>query len=69
MDTDILTPDQVAQYLGVTQHTLAVWRCEGRYNLPYIKIGRLVRYERSAVRAFLSERKQAPSTPASAATA
>lgn len=40
----LLTPAQVAELLGVTEHTLAVWRCEQRYELPYMKCGRLVRY-------------------------
>lgn len=35
---------QAASVLGVRENTLAVWRSTGRYNLPYSKIGRLVRY-------------------------
>ncbi len=52
----LLTPDQAADQLGVTSHTLAVWRCEKRYNLPYTKIGRLVRYRQSDVEEFISSR-------------
>lgn len=52
--TKLLTPDQVADLLGVTEHTLAVWRCEKRVNLKYIKCGRLVRYRTSDVDAFIS---------------
>lgn len=37
----LLTPDQGADLLSVTIHTLAVWRCEGRNSLLYIKAGRL----------------------------
>ncbi len=54
----LLTPERVAELLGVTTQTLAVWRCEKRYNLPYVKVGRLVRYPQSAVAEFLSERTQ-----------
>ena len=43
----LLTAEQVAELLGVTTHTLAVWRSTGRYNLPYVKSGRLVRYRES----------------------
>lgn len=52
----LLTPEQVAESLNVTTHTLAVWRCEQRYNLPYIKTGRLVRYRESDVLAFIRNR-------------
>jgi len=52
----LLTPDEVSDILGVTTHTLAVWRSEGRYNLPYIKTGRLVRYKESDIASFIEER-------------
>ena len=52
----LLTPETVADLLCVELHTLAVWRCEGRYNLPYIKTGRLVRYLESDVAAFITSR-------------
>jgi len=52
----LLTPDQVADLLCVTTHTLAVWRSEGRYNLPYTKTGRLVRYREADVHAFIESR-------------
>lgn len=52
----LLAPEHVADLLGVTTHTLAVWRCTQRYNLPYIKCGRLVRYRPSHVDAFIESR-------------
>jgi predicted site-specific integrase-resolvase len=57
----LLTPEQVATALGVTPHTLAVWRSEGRYDLPYVKSGRLVRYLVDDVNTFiLARRRTAP---------
>jgi len=52
---DLLTSEQTANCLGLkTPHTLEVWRSTKRYpELEYIKIGRLVRYRRSAVEHFL----------------
>jgi len=47
-----------AQYLGVKPETLDVWRCTKRYPLPFIKVGRLVRYRQSALDAFLASRTQ-----------
>ena len=53
---NLLTPEQVSELLGVSLHTLAVWRSEGRYNLPYTKTGRLVRYREKDVAAFIERR-------------
>ncbi len=52
--TQLLTPQTVSKLLGVTQHTLAVWRCSKRYPLPYVKVGGLVRYRASDVEAFIA---------------
>ena len=32
----LLNPKEVSQLLGITEDTLAVWRCNKTYNLPYI---------------------------------
>lgn len=53
---DLLDDVSAAEILEVTPGTLAVWRCTGRYNLPFIKIGRKVRYRRSDLEAWLSAR-------------
>lgn len=52
----LLTPPQASAYLGVSENTLSVWRCVGRYSIPYIKAGRLVKYRKSALDAFLNRR-------------
>ena len=50
----LYSPEEAAEYLGVVENTLSVWRSTGRYNLPYIKVGRLVRYRLSDLQAFLA---------------
>ncbi len=45
---------QAAQVLGVKASTLSVWRSTGRYNLPFVKVGRLVRYRVADLAAFLA---------------
>lgn len=55
---NLLTPSQVAEYLGISTETLNVWRSTKRYNLPYIKAGRLVRYRIEDVEAFITSRLQ-----------
>lgn len=52
----LLTPVEVAQMLGISITTLAVWRCRRRYRLPYVKIGSRVMYRLQAVEDFLCER-------------
>ncbi|MEP5599036.1 helix-turn-helix domain-containing protein [Parasphingorhabdus sp.] len=58
---NLMTPEQVGEYLGVSIETLNVWRCTKRYNLPYVKAGRLVRYRLQDVEAFVSSRMQGES--------
>ncbi|MFM5787670.1 helix-turn-helix domain-containing protein [Aeromonas veronii] len=45
-----------AEVLDVKVTTLAVWRSTGRYNLPYLKVGRLVKYRISDLAEFLVRR-------------
>lgn len=60
---DLLTPREAAKILGVSAQTLAVWRCERRYNLHYVKIGACVRYRRSELTRFI-EQQTCAHTPA-----
>lgn len=50
---DLLNTEQAAVYLGVTPRTLEVWRCVKRHAIPYIKVGRLVKYRKSDLDAWL----------------
>ena len=56
IQNDLLDDHAAAAILGVTPQTLAVWRCSKRYALPYLKIGRLVRYRRADLLAWLESR-------------
>jgi predicted DNA-binding transcriptional regulator AlpA len=51
-----LTDNQTAVVLGNKTSTLAVWRSTGRYRLPFIKIGRSVRYRVSDLAEFMARR-------------
>ncbi|WP_254789413.1 helix-turn-helix domain-containing protein [Variovorax sp. OV329] len=58
MQTDI-QPDallddiRAAKFLGVAPKTLPVWRSTRRVEIPYIKIGRCVRYRLSDLQRFV----------------
>ena len=43
--------------LGVKSATLCNWRCTGRYNLPFIKTGRLVRYRTRDLAEWIAKRR------------
>lgn len=49
----LLDSATTAKILDVEEGTLSVWRSTGRYNLPYIKIGRKVRYREEDVLDFI----------------
>ena len=52
----LLSVEQAAQYLQVQRGTLEVWRSTKRYPLPYVKVGRNVRYRQSDLDKFLQLR-------------
>jgi excisionase family DNA binding protein len=53
----LLSTEEAAEYIGVQPQTLALWRSTGRYRIPYLKIGRLVRYRQSDLDVWLSSRE------------
>lgn len=57
----LLAPEAVSAILGVTTHTLAVWRCSKRMPLAYVKVGGRVRYRPADVERFINTRT-CPST-------
>lgn len=55
-NTELLSTHQASIYIGVSLGTLEVWRCTKRYQIPFIKVGRLVKYRKSALDDFLAQR-------------
>ncbi|WP_181952734.1 helix-turn-helix domain-containing protein [Saccharospirillum alexandrii] len=52
----LLTPQQASSFLGVSTQTLAIWRCNKRYDLRYVKVGRYVRYRHCDLMTFIEGR-------------
>jgi Helix-turn-helix domain len=52
----LLAPSEVAKILGTTEGTLAVWRCTRRYPLPFVRVGRKIRYDLASVEQFIRSR-------------
>ena len=53
---ELLSEKEAAQHLTCSPGTLSVWRSTGRYNLPFLKVGRMVRYRRADLDAWLANR-------------
>jgi predicted site-specific integrase-resolvase len=53
---ELLDEKAAAAVLDVTPGTLSVWRSTGRYALPFLKVGRKVRYRRSDLLEWLDKR-------------
>jgi hypothetical protein len=54
---NLLTEKQTAELLQIKPNTLAVWRLHARYPLPFIRIGRTIRYRSRDVEQFLQQRQ------------
>jgi hypothetical protein len=52
----VVPEKEAAEILGVTPGTLSVWRCTRRYPLPYVKVGRAVRYRVADLERFIESR-------------
>ena len=56
MNEPLLTTREAAELLGIKENTLTIWRNTDRQHIPYIKIGRAIRYKRSDLVNYLNER-------------
>jgi excisionase family DNA binding protein len=64
---ELLSEAATAELLGVQPNTLAAWRSKGSQSLPFVRVGRLVRYRRQDVNAWLEARTIALGKPGEAA--
>lgn len=53
---ELLTDEQAASLLNIERQTLAVWRSSGRHSLPFVRVGRCIRYRRSDLEKWLDQR-------------
>lgn len=52
----LLDEKQAADLLQLAPGTLSVWRSTGRYKIPFVKVGHLVRYRRADLETWLESR-------------
>lgn len=62
-DLRLYTPKEVQALTGIATSTLANWRHLDK-GLPYIKVGTAVRYEHSAIAAYIASKRIEPAAPA-----
>lgn len=55
----LLDEKAAADFLQLAPGTLSVWRSTGRYKVPFVKVGHLVRYRRDALETWLESRTRA----------
>lgn len=53
----LLNEREAADFLGLKPNTLAAWRSTGRYGLPFLKVGKPVRYRLADLEKWLSARR------------
>jgi len=56
MEKQLLNQDEAAEFIDIKPQTLAAWRCKGMNDLPFVKVGRAVRYRRSDLEAWMEQR-------------
>ena len=56
----LLNVEQAAAYLAIKPGTLRIWKCTNRYPIPYVRVGRLIKYRQDDLDNFLSQRRVEP---------
>jgi len=58
LEEKLLSREEAAKFLHIGAGTLSVWSCKGhnKYDLPFVKIGRSVRYKLSDLNLFIEKR-------------
>ena len=68
MTEQLKSSNEAAQYLCVKPQTLAVWRSSGRYDLPFVRVGRSIRYRESDLKLWMAKRTSTSVAQADRAT-
>lgn len=50
---ELMKTEQAANFIAVTPATLTTWRCTRKNRIPFVRIGRAVRYRRSDLLAYI----------------
>lgn len=53
----LMTAKQAAERLATTEGTLATWRSSGHNPIPFIRVGRSVRYDPADLDAYVASKR------------
>lgn len=56
--SQLITEAEAAELLCIKPQTLAAWRCRATQDLPFVRVGRAIRYRLSDVEDWLARRTQ-----------
>jgi len=54
--TALLTQREAALALRLSERTLERWRCSGKVDLPYVKLGGVIRYQLENIQRLIASR-------------
>ena len=58
MPKRLVNTQELAKYIGITEGTARVWCCHKK--IPYVKVGRLVRFDLDDIDAWVNKSKVKP---------
>ena len=58
MPERLVNTKELAKYIGITEGTARVWVCHKK--IPYVKVGRLVKFDLNAIDAWVDKNKVEP---------
>lgn len=54
---EIMSRKEAADYLGISESTMANWACTKKYHIPYFRVGRKVKYRRQDLDEFMENNR------------
>ncbi len=61
VEKEVFSTVEAADYLGITAATLRAWHRLGKINLPKVRMGRLVKYLKADLDAFIQSKRETSS--------
>ncbi len=58
---NLLAIDEVAEFLGISKDT--IYKMVNQRRIPFVKVGRLLRFERDALDAWIRQHAEMPMPP------
>lgn len=53
----LMDTTKAAEYLGISPTTLTTWRCTRQVDVPFVKVGRVIRYTEADLGRFVEQNR------------